>query len=167
LCTSPLLVRDDNEQVVCTACGARLEVLPTPTETRVRHIGEGLDSVRESLEPEAVERALVRLRERHRAQAQALAGELTTARLRQVMTVIGAVACIAGGTLSLMGAGGFSAFLFFLGMFLMLGGFGMRWGAGWSTVESQQRHRERQAVRTQQALGKEIARRERLLTDLN
>src|SRR6185436_7740763 len=83
LCTSALLVRDDNDQVVCTACGARLEVLPSPSETRVRHVGEALDAARGTLELAAVERALVRLRERKAAQSEVLAEPLASARFRR------------------------------------------------------------------------------------
>jgi hypothetical protein len=85
LCSGRLLVRDDEEQVVCAACGARLEVLPAPIETRVRHIGEALDTVRDTLDPQSVERALVRLRERHRAQSEVLAEPLASARFRRAI----------------------------------------------------------------------------------
>jgi hypothetical protein len=162
LCASHLLVRDDNEQVVCLACGARLEVLPTPTETRVRHVGEDLESVRHSLEPDAVDRALRKLRERQVAQTEALGYDLTTARIRRAMSVAGAALGIAGSVLIVSAHGAVGVLLFFLGMFLVLGGLGMRIG-GFSQAESQQRQRERAALRARQALAREIDRRERFL----
>jgi len=165
LCTAPLLVRDDNEQVVCTACGARLEVLPLPSETRVRHVGEALDSVRDTLELAAVERALVRLRERKAAQSEVLAEPLASARFRRTTVVFGVAACVLGAVVMMSGMGGYGVVLFLGGVFLVLGAVGMRGGMGWSMHESQQRQREREALRVQQALAREIARRERLLAE--
>jgi len=165
LCTAPLLVRDDNEQVVCSACGARLEVLPSPTETRVRHAGEALDTVRDTLELAAVERALVRLRERKVAQSEVLAEPLASARFRRATVVLGVVAGVLGMIVMLTGLGGYGVVLFLGGIFLVLGALGMRGGMGWSTHESQQRQREREALRVQQALAREIVRRERLLAE--
>src|SRR3954454_7883224 len=107
LCTAPLLVRDDNEQVVCTACGARLEVLPLPSETRVRHVGEALDSVRGTLDVAAVERALVRLRERKVAQSEVLAEPLASARFRRATVAIGVVASVLGAAVMTTGLGGY------------------------------------------------------------
>ncbi|HEX9439049.1 MAG TPA: hypothetical protein VF909_05170 [Roseiflexaceae bacterium] len=166
LCLGPLLVRDDNEQVVCSACGARLEVLPTTMETRVRHAGEALDSVRDTLDPAAVERSLMRLRERLAAHQEALGPDIRTAQIKRGMSVIGALMSIAGAVLAIQGHGGLSALLFFVGLFLMLGGFGLRWGA-FSQAESQQRQRERNALRQRQALAREISRRERFLAEAN
>lgn len=165
LCTAPLLVRDDNEQVICTACGARLEVLPSSTETRVRHIGEALDAVRDTLELAAVERALVRLRERKVAQSEVLAEPLASARFRRATVVLGVAACVLGAVVMTMGVGGYGVVLFLGGIFLVLGAIGMRGGMGWSMHESQQRQREREALRIQQALAREIVRRERLLAE--
>ena len=165
LCTAPLLVRDDNEQVVCTACGARLEVLPSPTETRMRHVGEALDGVRDTLEMAAVERALARLRERKVAQSEVLAEPLASARFRRVTVILGVVASVVGVVVMTMGLGGYGAVLFLGGIFLVLGAIGMRGGMGWSMHESQQRQREREALRVQQALAREIVRRERLLAE--
>jgi hypothetical protein len=164
LCAAHLLVRDDNEQVVCVTCGARLEVLPTPTETRVRHIGEDLDSVRASLEPGAVDRALQKLRERQVAQTEAFGYDLTSARVRHGMSMAGGLIGVLGGALIVTGHGALGVLLFFLGMFLVLGGLGMRIG-GFSHAETQQRQRERAAVRARQALAREIGRRERYLAE--
>src|SRR3954451_8032360 len=165
LCTAPLLVRDDNEQVVCTACGARLEVLPSPTETRVRHIGEALDSVRDTLDMAAVERALARLRERKQPQSEGLAEPLASARFRRATVVLGVVAIVLGVIVMTTGPGGYGVVLFLGGIFLVLGALCMRGGMGWSMHETQQRQREREALRIQQALAREIAHRERLLAD--
>lgn len=164
LCAGHLLVRDDNEQVVCSACGARLEVLPAPTETRVRHVGEALDSVEESLEPAAVERALDKLRERQAAQTEAMGYDLTTARVRRGMSVVGALIGAGGTLLVVTGHGAVGVLLFFVGMFLLFGGLGIRIG-GFSHAESQQRQRERAALRARQALAREINRRERFLAE--
>jgi hypothetical protein len=164
LCTAPLLVRDDNEEVVCAACGARLEVLPAPTETRVRHVGEALDTVRETLQPAALERALVRLRERQVAQSEVLAEPLASARFRRAMVALGVGAGILGIVLVVTGLGGSGALLILCGLFTLVGALGMRSGMGWSTLESRQRQREREALRMQQALAREIARREGYLT---
>ena len=165
LCTAPLLVRDDNDQVVCTDCGARLEVLPTPTETRVRHVGEALDATRDTLDLHAVERALVRLRERRIAQSEVLAEPLASARFRRATVALGVAACIVGAVMLVAGQGRFGVLLLLGGLFLVLGALGMRSGMGWSMLESQQRQREREAQHMQQSLTREIARRERLLAE--
>jgi uncharacterized Zn finger protein (UPF0148 family) len=167
LCTSPLLVRDDNEQVVCSACGARLEVLVSPQETRVRHIGEDLARVRETLDRQALERALERLRERREAQSEALRDTLQAAGVRRGIAVFGVLACVAGLVVALLGQGFVGTVVCFLGMCLALGGVGMRFGLGSSAYESRQRQREREATRAQQALAREITHRERLLAELD
>jgi hypothetical protein len=165
LCTGKLLVRDDEEQTVCAACGARLEVLPAPVETRVRHIGEALDAVRDTLDPQSVERALARLRERHQAQSVVLAEPLASARFRRAILAVGVLSTALGGAMLVTGAAGFGALLLLGGLFVALGALGMRGTLGWSTLESQQRQRERDALRAQQALRREIVRRERVLAE--
>ncbi len=164
LCSGNLLVRDDNEQVVCSACGAQLEVFPTASETRVRHVGEDLDSVKPTLDAQAVQRALEKLRERQIAQTEALGHDLTTARMRRAMSIGGLLTGGAGTFLVVTNHGAIGVLLFFLGMFLVLGGLGMRIG-GFSQAESQQRQRERAALRARQALAREISRRERFLAE--
>src|SRR6185503_16006606 len=111
LCTGRLLVRDDEEQTVCAACGARLEVLPAPVETRVRHIGEALDAVRDTLDPESVERALARLRERQQAQSEVLAEPLASARFRRAILAAGLLSTAFGCALIVSGAPGYGALL--------------------------------------------------------
>ena len=165
LCAAPLLVRDDNEQVVCAACGARLEVLPTPQETRVRHIGEALDAVKDTLEPSAVERALVKLKERRLAQSEVLAEPLASARFRRATIAIALIAAGAGLFVLVTGTGRAGVLLLSVGLFVLLGALGMRSGMGWSMLESEQRRREREATRAQQAIGREIQKRERLLAE--
>jgi hypothetical protein len=166
LCTSGLLVRDDNDEVVCGACGARLEVLPLPTETRVRHVGEALESAEGTLEPAAVERALVRLRERKIAQSEVFAEPLASARFRRATIAVGILASGLGAVVVATGAGRIGVVLLLGGLFLVLGAVGMRSGMGWSMLESQQRQREREAQRMQQSLTREIARRERWLAEV-
>jgi hypothetical protein len=158
-------VRDDNEEVVCAACGARLEVLPALRETRVRHVGEALDAVRATLDPAAVERALGRLRERKMAQSEVLAEPLASARARRGLLALGIVGSIVGGVMALSGLGGYGAVVCLIGLFTVLGALGMRGGMGGSAMESQQRQREREALRAQQALAREISRRERVLAE--
>ncbi|HEY3058700.1 MAG TPA: hypothetical protein VGL99_06975 [Chloroflexota bacterium] len=165
LCTAPLLVRDDNEQVVCAACGARLEVLPHPTETRVRHVGEALDAVKGTLEPSAVERALERLKERQLAQAEVLAEPLASARFRRATIAIALLAAGAGLIVIITGTGRAGVLLLSVGLFVLLGALGMRSGMGWTVLESEQRRRERDASRAQQAIAREIQKRERLLAE--
>ncbi|HEX9374449.1 MAG TPA: hypothetical protein VF897_25765 [Roseiflexaceae bacterium] len=166
LCTAPLLVRDDNEQVVCAACGARLEVLPNPTETRVRHVGEALEAVKDSLEPSAVERALARLKERQLAQSEILAEPLASARFRRATIAIALIAVGAGVVVIVTGTGRAGVLLLSVGLFVLLGALGMRSGIGWSMLESEQRRREREATRSQEAIAREIQKRERLLVAL-
>ncbi len=162
LCTTPLLVRDDNEQVVCAACGARLQVLPAVGETRVRHIGEALDSVRESLDASAVQRALDRLRERQAAQVEALGAELGAARVRRAIVVVGTMLAVVSGLLAILGQQrGLSTLLFLFGLLVILASFGGRFALS----DSVQRQREREATRARQALASEITRRERFLLE--
>jgi hypothetical protein len=167
LCVSPLLVRDDSEEVVCSACGARLEVLAWPQETRVKHVGQDLASVRDSLDRQALVRALERLRERRLAQAEALRDSLRSARVRHGMMAFGALTCVAGLALALLGQGLVGTMAFFFGLWLVLGGRGMRWGLGASSFELRQRQHEREATRAHNALAREISAREKLLAQLD
>jgi hypothetical protein len=72
---------------------------------------------------------------------------------------------VLGGVLIASGTAGFGALLLLGGLFVALGALGMRGTIGWSMLESQQRQREREALRIQQALRREISRRERVLAE--
>ena len=102
----------------------------------MRHVGEALDAVRDTLEPAAVERALVRLRERKVAQSEVLAEPLASARFRRATVALGGAACVLGVIVMMTGLGGYGVVLFLGGMFLVLGAIGMRGGMGWSMHES-------------------------------
>jgi len=165
LCTGSLLVRDDAERVVCADCGGLLDVLPSAEGTTVRHAGEALEAARATLELDAVERALTRLRERQSEHAVVARDVLRSARLRQTLALASlAVGCLGLGLL-LVGHTGLGALLLLGGAYVLVGALGVRRGFG-SSFETDQRSVERQAQRQAQALAAEIGRRERLLGEL-
>jgi hypothetical protein len=166
LCDGSLLVRDDAEQVVCSACGSLLDVLPSAAGTLVRHAGQALEAVRASLEADALERALQRLRERQAAHAEVARDVLRSAGLRRWLGLSATVACAVGFGLLLTGHAGPGALLLLCGGYTLLGTLGVRRGPGWASVDGDQRSLERQAARLAGALASEIAHRERLLARL-
>ncbi len=178
LCKGRIRARDDEARKVCPLCGALLDVLPQPSGTPARHMGEAMDEVRFSLQPAALERALTTLRERYEARCIALDETLRMARIRRVWLIVAATLCL-GGLLAMVypalggpGAGGIGRLglaLFFMGGLAMLGRLGAgAWHAGYpgSEEDYERRADERYAERTQRALRDEIARRERVLAAL-
>jgi hypothetical protein len=166
LCDGSLLVRDDAEQVVCPACGSLLDVLPSAAGTSVRHAGEALEAARDSLEPDALERALARLRERQATHALVAQDVLRSAGLRRSVALVALLACCVGLGLLVTGHAAPGALLCLGGGYTLLGSLGIRRGPGWASVDGDQRSLERQAARLAGALASEIARRERLLAQL-
>src|SRR5207248_2690744 len=124
-------------------------------------------TVRDTLERQAQERALDRLRERQMAQSEALRGTLQAASVRRSMQWMGATSIAAGvGAATVLHSGIAGTVLTFLGLWLMLAGLGVRFGMrGGSSYE--QIHLEREALRTKQALEREIRRREKLLAQFD
>lgn len=166
LCDSTVLVRDDNERVTCRACGAVLDVMPSASGSVVRHVGEALDSVQDSLDAGAVQRALARLRERQAAHAVAASDALRTAHLRRVLALVAAGACVLGLVLAIAGHAGQGALVMMVGGFTLLGALGVRRGMAWGTADSDQRLLEREAERQAHSLAREIAQRENVLEEL-
>ena len=162
LCDGSVLARDDSQTVICPSCGALLDVLPSPSGTTVRHVGEALHAVHDSLEPVAMERALARLRERTSSHALAARDALRGARMRRLLTMSAVAVALVSLSAVIWGHGGQFALLAMIVAFAVIGG-----GAGFRRggFDVEQRALERQAERQARALQHEIARRELALSE--
>jgi hypothetical protein len=161
LCDGSVLARDDRQSAICPSCGALLDILPSPSGTTVRHVGQALDAVRDSLEPVAMERALDRLRERASSHALAAQDALRSARVRRLLTFGALVVALVSLVGVIWGDGGRAALLAMMAAFVVIGSTGFRRGS----LDSEQRARERQAERQSRAFQQEIARREIVLSE--
>jgi len=170
LCGERIRARDDEMVKTCHRCGALLDVMPQPSGATARPMGEAMASVRYSLELTALERALGRLQERYDAREIALRDHLRVARLRRLGLIVAGVAFTLAVVAFSLGEGRLGTVLLFLGFLLIVGRagqsfFGPRWhhldGDDRATFDDASR-----ALRDQQALRQEIARRRHVLDAL-
>lgn len=156
LCGARLRAREDESRAVCFQCGALLDVMPQPTATVARHLGEDMRAVARTLQPDAVERSLVRLRETLAAREVALRDVIQAARTRRIWLVGVGLAMSGGLALMLLGQS-------LPGLIVLLGSFNAMRGLATGRTGRENGISERDAIESLVAQRREIARRELVL----